>query len=195
MASDLARARQELELARAMSQQLWAEYHAYLETLDPARGIAGAEEMRRLNEASQWTRKLYAAEHALFLAEHGTPGIVGSHGQYQWLTMVDRDITSLLGLCPEFVLDKYIAVTRIDGGSLRLTHQEKTKVGGRRTMQRCFKALPGVLRHTATIGKWHIVPASPRFMDCRTRHTTNAVAPMTSGMFSSNRHPEKSERS
>jgi hypothetical protein len=36
-----------------------------------------------------------------------------------------RDITSLLRLCPKFVLGKYLAVTRIDAGSLRLTDQEK----------------------------------------------------------------------
>jgi hypothetical protein len=78
-----------------------------------------------LREASEWVGKVYAAEHALFGAEHGTPGIVGSHEEYQWLTMVDRDITSLLSICPEVVLGKYLAVTRIDGGSLRLTEHEK----------------------------------------------------------------------
>ncbi len=79
-----------------------------------------------MTEASEWTHKIYVAEHALFKAEHGTPGIVGSYGEYQWLTIVERDITSLLRHCPEVVLDKYIAVTRIDGGSLRLTDQEKS---------------------------------------------------------------------
>lgn len=95
--------------------------------LDPARGVAGEEELRRLREASEWQGKVYAAEHALFGAEHGTPGIVGSHDEYRWLTMIDRDITSLLDICPEIVLGKYLAVTRIDGGPLRLTEQEKAQ--------------------------------------------------------------------
>jgi hypothetical protein len=61
------------------------------------------------------------------MAENGTPGVVGSHGEYQWLTMVERDISALLRLCPEAVLDKYVAVTRIDGGTLHLTDQEKSE--------------------------------------------------------------------
>lgn len=72
-----------------------------------------------------WQGRVYAAEHALFRAEYGSPGIVGSHADYQWLTMVDRDITSLLSIRPEIVLGKYLAVTRIDSGPLRLTDQEK----------------------------------------------------------------------
>lgn len=136
MIDDATRARQALELARTTSARLWAEHSAYCKTLDPAPGVVGAEELRRLREASEWQGKVYAAEHALFRAEHGALGIVGSHEEYQWLTMVDRDITSLLNICPEIVLGKYLAVTRIDGGSLRLKEQEKaggwwTAEGGR----------------------------------------------------------------
>jgi len=123
---DVERARQELDLAQEMSQRLWAEYRAYLETLLPARGEASPEAMRRMTEASEWTGKVYAAEQALFMAENGTPGVVGSHGEHQWLTMVERNISDLLRLCPEVVLDKYLAVTRIDGGALCLTGQEKS---------------------------------------------------------------------
>jgi hypothetical protein len=110
-----------------MSKRLWAEHTAHAKTLDPSRGVVSPEELRRLKEASEWTGKIYAAEHALFRAEHGTPGIVGMHADYHWLTMVERDITSLLRLCPEVVLDKFIAITRIDSGSLRLTDQEKAE--------------------------------------------------------------------
>jgi hypothetical protein len=123
---DVERARQELELARTMSERLWAEYRAYAETLDPARGLAGPEELRRMGEAGDWTRKIYPAEHALFTAEHGTPGIVGSHGDYQWLTMAECDISTLLHLCPDIVLGKYLAVTSIDGTTLQLTDEEKS---------------------------------------------------------------------
>jgi hypothetical protein len=65
------------------------------------------------------------AEHALFIAEHRTPGIVGIHGEYQWLTMLECDISGLLRLCPEVVLDRYLAVTSIDSGTLKLTDQER----------------------------------------------------------------------
>jgi hypothetical protein len=41
MLPDVERTRQELEHAREMSERLWAEYRAYAETLDPARGVAG----------------------------------------------------------------------------------------------------------------------------------------------------------
>jgi len=51
--------------------------------------------------------------------------IVGAHGDYRWLTLVGRDISELLCVCPEVVLDKYLAVTSIDSGALQLTDQEK----------------------------------------------------------------------
>jgi len=85
----------------------------------------GPEERRRLQEAREWTRKRYESEQALFMAENGTPGIVGAHGNYEWLSLVDSDISTLLRLCPDVVLGKYLAITLIDGGTLRLTDQEK----------------------------------------------------------------------
>ena len=127
MHPDIARARQELEVARTMSERLWAEYRAYLKAQQPVRGEASPEAMRLMMEASEWTGKIYAGEQALFMAEHSTPGIVGSQGEYQWLTMVDRDISALLRLCPDVVLGKYLAVTSIDGGTPRLTEQEDRK--------------------------------------------------------------------
>ncbi len=78
-----------------------------------------------MREASEWTGKVYEAEHALFAAEHGTPGIIGAHGEYQWLTMAECDISRLLRLCPGVVMDRYLAVTSIDGGALHLTDEEK----------------------------------------------------------------------
>lgn len=139
MIDEVIRARHALELAQTNSARLWAEHTAYCKTLDPARAVADPEQLRKLRQASEWQGKIYEAEHSLFRAEHGTPGIVGSHEEYQWLTMVDRDITSLLSICPEIVFNKYLAVTRIDGGSLRLTDQEK--VSGWRTAEagRVFK--------------------------------------------------------
>ena len=122
--SDAELARQHLELVRATSSRLWTEYRTFAETLDPARGVAGPEELRRLGEASELTGKIYAAEHALFTAENGTPGIVGAHGEYQWLIMLDCDISTLLRLCPDVVLNKYLAVTSIDSGTLQLNDQE-----------------------------------------------------------------------
>lgn len=110
-----------------MSERLWVQYREYVKTLDPTRGLAGPEELTHLKEASEWTRKRYAAEQALFTAEHGTPGVVGWHGEYQWLTMVDCDISTFLGLCPDVVLGKYLAITSIDSGTLHLTDQERAE--------------------------------------------------------------------
>jgi hypothetical protein len=118
-------ARQELELARTMSERLWAEYREYAETLDPARGVMGPEEMRRVQETREWKEKIHAAEQAFFMAQNGTPGIVGTQGEYQWLSMVDCDISTLLRLCPAAVLGKYLAITSIDSGTLHLTDREK----------------------------------------------------------------------
>lgn len=39
--------------------------------------------------------------------------------------MVERDIPSVLRLCPDVVLGKYLAVTSIDSDALHLTEQEK----------------------------------------------------------------------
>ena len=59
------------------------------------------------------------------MAEHGTPGVVGSHAEYQWLSTEPGNITTLLRSCPDVVLGKYLAVTSIDSGTLRLTDQER----------------------------------------------------------------------
>jgi hypothetical protein len=123
--SDAEIARHQLELARTTSDRLWEQYRSFAETLDPVRGVAGPEELRRLGEASDWTWKIYEAEHALFMAENGTPGVVGAHDDYQWLTMLECNIADFLRLCPEVVLDKYLAVTSIDSGTLQLSEQEK----------------------------------------------------------------------
>lgn len=127
MQQDVERARQELELARKTSERLWAEYREYSKSLEPARGLVSPQELSRLKEASYWTRKIYVAEQALFTAENGTPGIVGAYGDYQWLSMVDCDISTLLRLCPEVVLGKYLAITAIDSGTLRLSNQERAE--------------------------------------------------------------------
>jgi hypothetical protein len=124
---DLTPAREELELARATAERLWAEYSAYVKKFEPDRAQASPEAMRLVHEASEWTRRIYIAEHALFAAEHGTPGIVGSHGDYQWITSVEQDITSLLNGCPGAVLGKYLAITSIDSGTLHLTDQEQAQ--------------------------------------------------------------------
>jgi len=80
-----------------------------------------------MKDASDSTRKFYAAEQAPFMAEHGTPGVVGTYGSYQWLSMYERDMSELLSQCPQSVLGKYIAVTSIDGGALKLTEDEKAQ--------------------------------------------------------------------
>jgi hypothetical protein len=59
------------------------------------------------------------------MAEHGTPGVVGSHAEYQWLSTEPGNITTLLRSCPDVVPGKYLAVTSIDSGTLRLTDQER----------------------------------------------------------------------
>ena len=50
--------------------------------------------------------------------------VTGSHGNYRWL-VTDRQF-DLLEICPEIVLDKYVAITSIDSGVLQLTDKNKT---------------------------------------------------------------------
>jgi hypothetical protein len=125
MRPDVESAREELKIAQTMSERKWAEYSAYAKTLYGPRGKATPEEMQMMREASDWTGKIYKAEETLFKAEHGTPGIVGSHGNYQWLTTAHGDIHTLLRLCPDLVLAKYLAVTSLDSGARHLTEEEK----------------------------------------------------------------------
>lgn len=94
-------------------------------TLDPGRQFVDPEQLRLMTECSEWIDRLYDAEHAHFRAEHGTPGIVGSNGAFQWLISVDHNLTDLLCLCPAVVLNRRLAVTSNDGGALRLSEAEK----------------------------------------------------------------------
>ena len=135
-------ARAELAAAREKSERLWDEYHAFTKTLDPTRGVAGDEELRRLGDASEWTGKAYRAEEELFKAENGTPCVIGEQGDYRWLSSLDCSITSLLRLCPEVVVEKYIAVTSIDSGALRLTEEEKTQGWWTRESGIIFRCTP-----------------------------------------------------
>jgi hypothetical protein len=121
------RAQEDVDHARAMSAQIERELQNLQKTIDPARRVVDPNELRLMTERSAWIDKQYKAEQEVFMAENGTPGIVGSHGIYQWFTSVDHDISTLLRLCPGVVLDKYLAVTSIDGGVLHLTAQEKSE--------------------------------------------------------------------
>ena len=88
-----------------------------------ARKVVDPTEYSLLRECGEWFSRLYAAEHAVFMAENGTPGIIGSHCEYQWLTTVDFNISSRLRLCPDIVLKRYLAVTSNDSSPLRLKEQ------------------------------------------------------------------------
>jgi len=182
--SDAEIARHQLELARTTSDRLWEQYRSFAETLDPVRGVAGPEELRRLGEASDWTWKIYEAEHALFMAENGTPGVVGAHDDYQWLTMLECNIADFLRLCPEVVLDKYLAVTSIDSGTLQLSEQEK-KDGWRTSDEvESFALHHGGIAKTVRIGRLPIALVLVRSLGYPTRRMKNAVPGLMSGLSS-----------
>jgi hypothetical protein len=48
----------------------------------------------------------------------------GSRGAYLWLTASKQCLDSLLGACPQVVLDRYLAVTSLDSGPLMLSEEE-----------------------------------------------------------------------
>jgi hypothetical protein len=48
----------------------------------------------------------------------------GSHGAYLWLTADKQRLGSLLAVCPQTVLDKYLAITSLDSGPLVLNDEE-----------------------------------------------------------------------
>ena len=49
----------------------------------------------------------------------------GSHGAYLWLTTSKECLDSVLAACPHAVLHKYLAITSLDSGSVRLNDEEK----------------------------------------------------------------------
>jgi hypothetical protein len=75
-------------------------------------------------------------------AENATPGIVGRHGGYQWLGLNECDISELLELCPDVVLNRYLAITSVDSGALRLTEQEKSEGWWTAEDARIFRCVP-----------------------------------------------------
>ena len=50
----------------------------------------------------------------------------GQHGDYQWLTSSEDYMGTLVDLCPEVILGKYLAVTSIDSGVLWLTDRQRS---------------------------------------------------------------------
>jgi hypothetical protein len=65
----------------------------------------------------------------------------GSHGLYEWLTTDDQRL-DLLGICPEIVLGKYIAITSIDSGTFLPTDERRVgRVGARLHTARRFATL------------------------------------------------------
>jgi hypothetical protein len=132
---DAERAREQLALARAKSDQLGKELRSRRQGDDP-------EWLRLARELSEWTVKEFDAEHAIAKAEDGTPGVTGTHGEYRWLSSVDHDISALLGLCPEVLLGRRIAVTSIDSGALRLTKEETSAGWWTAHDCRVYKFLP-----------------------------------------------------
>lgn len=54
----------------------------------------------------------------------------GQNGAYHWLTATgDVYIGTLLGLCPEAVINRYLAVTSYDSGVSRLLSEEQVSAG------------------------------------------------------------------
>ncbi len=49
----------------------------------------------------------------------------GARGNYQWLTTAEHDLDSLLKLCPNVTVGKYLAVTSFDSGPLLLNELQK----------------------------------------------------------------------
>jgi len=53
------------------------------------------------------------------------PIITGTHGGYYWLTDSDQYIGTLVRICADAVLGRYLAVTSIDSGSAWLTDRQQ----------------------------------------------------------------------
>ncbi len=48
----------------------------------------------------------------------------GIHGEYRWLTSTEDYDGTILRLCPEVVVGKFVAITSVDGGIVRLPESE-----------------------------------------------------------------------
>jgi len=53
----------------------------------------------------------------------------GYRGDYQWLTSDEDYMGTLVRLCPEVFLGRYLAVTSVDSGSPRLTERQQSVSG------------------------------------------------------------------
>lgn len=52
--------------------------------------------------------------------------VTGSRGEYLWLATNRHDLATLVLHCPKAFLGKYVIVTSLDSGPLRLTEEQKT---------------------------------------------------------------------
>ena len=50
---------------------------------------------------------------------------IGQHGEYQWLTSGEDYMGTLVRLCPEVVIGRYVVVTSMDSGVPWLTEKQK----------------------------------------------------------------------
>ncbi|MFN3322211.1 MAG: hypothetical protein ACK5AZ_01840 [Bryobacteraceae bacterium] len=136
-------AREQLDLARCRVVDLELSFQEIARTLRPSRDVLVPPEFRVLDELTEWTQRLIEAEHAVARAESGTPGIVGTHGRYRWISSFDYDIGELVTLCPEVVLGRRAAITSSNGAALQVSSTEEPE--GWRTGGAAFRGLSGTV--------------------------------------------------
>ena len=49
----------------------------------------------------------------------------GTHGSYYWLTSIESYSGTILQICPELFVHRYVAVTPVDGGVMQLTDEQR----------------------------------------------------------------------
>lgn len=160
---------------------------------DPNRELADPGELRLMREAGQWNTERDQALHELARAEFGTPGITGSNGEYQWLSSMDHDLHDFARLCPSALLGRYLAVTSIDSGSLRLSDADRAE--GWWTGEGCEKYEYIPTRELCPDSHTALARAWSHLTGCQTRLTSTAATRTTNGTYSMSRPGLRSSQS
>jgi len=112
--------------------------------------------------------------------------ITGVHETYSWLE-TDHDLQGLLRLCPEAVLNRYLAITAVDSGSFAPSEGDKAngwnESGGIAYSPSIgsLQALPSncCCRHCYGFDEWYIFdrPPDPFGKICHANVFTTAIVP------------------
>ncbi|MCX6590463.1 MAG: hypothetical protein NTZ56_02965 [Acidobacteria bacterium] len=127
MAITVEQARQSIQEAERMIAECDAQLKAFNQGIPQDTTAAQAEKAELEAERAKWRDAREDGFYALARAESGVPGIIGSHGDFQWLNTIDYTLNDFARLCPGAFVDRFLAVTSLDSGPPRLTPHDEAE--------------------------------------------------------------------